>query len=68
MSLLERMNKVTDLYDSFTWGKNGVFTKSIGSGRDSLEEGFRSYEYNITKNDIFYLQKRKKGEKIKSQD
>lgn len=54
MPLPERMKRVTELYDSYSWGKNGVFTK-----RDSENV----CEYNITKNDIFYLKKKKKGKK-----
>ena len=53
------MSSVTKLYESFTWGKNGVFTTELPD-----ESGKHvTYEYNITKNDIFYLNKKKKGKK-----
>ena len=59
MSLLERMSRVTELYDTFTWGKNGVFTKDVMD-----ENGkYITYEHCITKNEIFYLKKKKKGKK-----
>ena len=59
MTLLERMKSVSKVYDNYTWGKNGVFTS------EGVEENSKhiTYEYNITKNEIFYLKKRKKGKK-----
>ena len=50
------MKRVTELYDSFSWGKNGVFTKKTTEDAADLE-------FNITKNDVFYLKKKKKGKK-----
>lgn len=66
MPLLEKMKKVTDLYNSFEWEENGIFSK-FGLADPTREESDKNrvirYEYNMTKIKPYFLTKRKKAAK-----
>ena len=65
MPLLERMNKVSELYSSFTWGENAIFWKSGPASlvntvnvEPTLNEKTIVYEYSMGKVKPPYLSKK----------
>lgn len=66
MPLLDRMHKITELYESFNWGENGIFTKSGPAlttnlpGDSAFVEKTINYEYSINNSKPQYLTKKSK--------
>lgn len=68
MPLLDKMNRITELYSSFNWGENAIFTKagpaflanSLIQSEGPVNEKTIVYEYSMTKVKPYYLTKKEK--------